>query len=711
MPDFHFIGVGGVGMAGLAALMKARGARVTGCDLHQSPRTEWLQSIGVDVFTGHSPEHVSGKGEPPTVVVTPAVPADNAEFAAARKCAHVRYRGELLAEIVSECDGIAVCGTHGKTTTSTFAARLLAALGEDPGWCIGGETGAMPVASQGSAFANRDGGRGPLVVEADESDGTLALYHPSTLVLNAVDFDHLEHFSGADDYFDCYRRAIANTRSCVIVCADHPKALALACEAKRPGTRLVTFGIGEPPELPPDALHVSEKDFPSLRSLVLGDHNVRNALAAAAVALSRGHSAEEIAEEMPSAVALLPDRRFECVFSSGEGGVRVYTDYAHHPAELRCAVEMAASVGGRRVRAVFQPHRYSRTRALRDEFPPAFAAADEVVLVPVYPAFEEPIPGGDIADLYCAFREHDAFAEGGKALLARSAEEAWRHVFLTLRPGDVVLVAGAGDIVDILPRVREDMSGLTQAALEERASAKTVDLSRLSFFGTGGVSYGRLLDAPDSGRPAVVVGMGSNTWMSDLATDADIVRLPPDSPAGRPGASLLAAHPELSFMAGIPGTLGGWVKMNAGAFGHSIGEFVESVALSDGRVLSCGECGFAYRSSAIDGIVVDVRLRPPEAGGAPPEAYLARRKRFPARCCGSVFKNPPGDAAGRLLEAAGAKKLRVGGARVWEEHANVIVAGEGCVSSDILALSRLMALAVREMFGVALEPEVRGLCV
>ena len=138
MPGFHFIGVGGVGMAGLAALMKARGARVTGCDLHQSPRTEWLQSLGVDVFPGHSPEHVSGKGEPPTVVVTPAVPADNAEFAAARKCAHVRYRGELLAEIVSECDGIAVCGTHGKTTTSTFAARLLAALGEDPGWCIGG---------------------------------------------------------------------------------------------------------------------------------------------------------------------------------------------------------------------------------------------------------------------------------------------------------------------------------------------------------------------------------------------------------------------------------------------------------------------------------------------------------------------------------------------------------------------------------------------
>lgn len=462
MPSFHFIGVGGVGMAGLAALMKARGACVTGCDLHQSPRTEWLQALGIDVFSGHSPEHVSGKGEPPTVVVTPAVPASNPEFAAARKGAHVRYRGELLAEIVSECDGIAVCGTHGKTTTSTFTARLLAALGEDPGWCIGGETGAVPVASPGSAFSNDGEKGGPLVVEADESDGTLALYHPSTLVLNAVDFDHLEHFSGAEDYFDCYRKAIANTRSCLIVCADHPKALALACEAKRPGTRLVTFGLGAAPELPPGTVHVSERDFTSLRSLVLGDHNVRNALAAAAVALSRGHSPEAIIEEMPTSVASLPDRRFECVFSSEEKGIRVYTDYAHHPAELRCAVEMAASLGGRRVRTIFQPHRYSRTRALRSEFPPAFAAADEVVLVPVYPAFEDPIPGGDITDLYQEFLSFGKSGGYGKVILSASVDEAWKHVFMTLEHGDVILLAGAGDIVSIIPKVRDDLRQHTQ---------------------------------------------------------------------------------------------------------------------------------------------------------------------------------------------------------------------------------------------------------
>ena len=709
-------------MAGLAALMKARGENVSGCDLHPSPRTEWLSSLGVGVFAGHSPEHIHAAGGDVTAIVTPAVRTDNEEFAEARKNAHVRYRGEVLAEVVSASDGIAVCGTHGKTTTSTFAAKLLAALGEDPGWCIGGETGAMPVASPGSAFAAA--GRGPLVVEADESDGTLALYHPSTLVLNAVDFDHLEHFSGAEDYFDCYRKAVSNTRSCVIVCADHPKALSLVCEAIRPGVRLVTFGLGEPPALAAAVAnfeHVCERDFPGLRKLVLGDHNVRNALAAAAVALSRGHSAAEVADELPAAVSALPDRRFESVFSSGESGVRIFTDYAHHPAELKCAVEMASSVGGRRVRAIFQPHRYSRTRALREEFPPAFAAADEVVLVPVYSAFEDPIPGGDIADLYLAFRNSTKNAGRQKLLLSRSAEEAWRHVFLTLRAGDVVLIAGAGDIVDVLPKVRSDMHSLADCAdLDARASAETIDLSKLSFFRTGGVSYGRLVDSSgeraarpfEGAQSGLVVGMGSNTWMSDLATDADVIRLASDSPAGRPGASLLADHPVLAFMAGIPGTLGGWVKMNAGAFGHSIGEFVESVTLSDGRVLSHDDCGFGYRRSAIDGVIVDVKLKSGACGdAASAEDYLARRRRFPARCCGSVFKNPDGDAAGRLLEAAGAKALRVGGAKVWEGHANVIVAEEGCTSSDILALARLMAGAVLHRFNIRLEPEIRGLQV
>ena len=433
------MGIGGVGMAGVAFLLKKTGHHVTGCDKYSTPRTRWLEACGIPVAVGHSPDHLDGIDE---LIVTPAVPHTNPELATARGLSpqmRVRYRGEVLAEIVNDSDGIAVCGTHGKTTTATFTTQLLQNLGASPSWCIGGETGTVPVAGLGTA---PNAGTVPLVVEADESDGTLALYHPRTLVLNAVDFDHLEHFSSKDEYFDCYRKVIEQTTETVIVCADHPQALALVKGVCPPGRdcpqKVMTFGFA------PDA-QVNAADWPDIP--VLGRHNVANALAAIAVALSRGYTREQIAAALPGAVSALPDRRFELVTDSDD--VRVYTDYAHHPRELECAVSMAASLKPRRLRVVFQPHRYSRTKALCNEFPPAFAKADEVVPVPVYPAFEEPIPGGDIADLYKAFRDFSA----QDVKLARSAEEAWRHMFLSRESGDLVLIAGAGDVINTIPLV------------------------------------------------------------------------------------------------------------------------------------------------------------------------------------------------------------------------------------------------------------------
>ena len=200
----HFAGIGGVGMAGLAVLLKAEGYEVSGCDLHASPRTRWLASLGIPVTVGHDPAHVADADE---VVFTPAVRRDNPEFAAAlaREAAgacRVRYRGEVLAELVSARESIAVCGSHGKTTTSTFIARLLLALGESVSWAIGGETGAFPVAGTGKG--------GVLVVEADESDGTLALYHATTLVVTNCEYDHPDHFKTPADYFACYETAKRN---------------------------------------------------------------------------------------------------------------------------------------------------------------------------------------------------------------------------------------------------------------------------------------------------------------------------------------------------------------------------------------------------------------------------------------------------------------------------------------------------------------------
>ena len=621
----HLVGVGGVGMAGLAVLLKALGHDVSGCDLHRSPRTDWLEAQGIRVSEGHAPDHVADADE---VVVTPAVRADNPERQAAGR--RLRFRGDVLADLVSASpDSVAVCGSHGKTTTATWIARLLLALGEDVAWAIGGETGDFPVAGTGNGERRTD----VLVVEADESDGTLAKYHATTLVVTNCEYDHPDHFKTREDYLACFAEAKRNARAVI----DDPDAL-------------------EPLAAPL-----------GLDALALAPHNRRNALMAAEVARRRGHALDAIAAVLPAIVAQLPDRRFQPVAPG------VYTDYAHHPTEMACAVAMARAACRGTLRVLFQPHRHSRTKALLRDFPAAFAGADEVVLCPTYAAFEDPVEGGDVADLYAACRESlHAEAQGRgvcRLFLARSCEEAWEHARNSMKDGDVTLLLGAGDIIDLVPRVQAG-----QAAPRRR----------------------------------VWIGAGTNTWKSDLSLSVDYVKT--TGPAGALGATLVAAHPTLlPWMAGIPGTVGGWIKMNAGAFGHSISEVLEAVKV-DGAWVAAEDCGFGYRTSAIAGEIQDFRLKGDAVpSSAAPSDYLARRRKFPSGTFGSVFKNPPGDYAGRLLEAAGAKGLRVGGAFVWAEHANVIVRGEGATSSDVLALARLMALRVRLRLGVALEPEVCGL--
>ena len=427
----HFIGVGGVGMAGLAVLMKARGLDVSGCDVKASARTRWLEAQGIRVSIGHSPDHLKDADE---VVVTPAVPKDAAEFALAAKNAatgrcRLRCRGEVLAELVNENDGIAVCGSHGKTTTSTWTARLLLALGEPVSWCIGGETGAFPVAGAGA---------GPLVVEADESDGTLAFYRAKTLVVTNCEYDHPDHFKTVADYFACFETAKRNAGTVI-----------------------------ESEKLEPLA-GLSGLEF--LESLA--PHNRKNARTAVEVALRRGHALADIAKALSSIVGELPDRRFQRIWPlppnshirtfAHSNNFLVYTDYAHHPTEMRIAVGMARKICRGTLRVLYQPHRYSRTKALLADFPAAFDGADEVVLCPTYAAFEQPVEGGDSADLYRVCREEERGkreeGRGERFLLARSCEEAWEHARNLMKEGDLTLLLGAGDIIGLVPRVRTDLA-------------------------------------------------------------------------------------------------------------------------------------------------------------------------------------------------------------------------------------------------------------
>lgn len=599
----HLIGVGGVGMAALAVLLKSQGHDVSGCDISGSKRLDWLKEQGVRVFDSHSPDHIKDVDE---VVVTPAVDAESAELVEARKMGRaIISRGFCLAQIASQRPTVAVCGSHGKTTTSTFIAKLLLALGEDVAWAIGGECGEMPVARAG---------KGVLVVEADESDATLVHYRVKTLVVNKCEYDHPDHFKSEEEYFNCFEIAKANAEEVI----------------------------------DSESLDLDGWVFP-----VAGEHNWRNARAAVEVALRLGYKKEDIIEALPKALELLPDRRFQRLADG------VYTDYAHHPTEMKCAITMAREVCKGTLRVVFQPHRYSRTKALLENFPAALSGGDEVIICPTYAAFEKPVEGGDEADLYCICRK-----AGLNVYLARSVEEAWTHTALSSKKGDVTLLLGAGDIIKVASWVKE----------------------------------GRILD-----EKRIWLGAGSNTWRSDLKTNEVYVKS--SCRSSQTGASL-----SIPWMTGIPGTVGGWIKMNAGAFGHSISELIESVKV-DGKWLDADECGFGYRKSSIKGEIQDFKLKPYEKDEALSKEYAKRRSKFPAGTKGSVFKNPPGDFVGRLLESAGAKSLSVGSAFVWQSHANVIVQQNEDRASDFLALSRLMRLKVFYRFGVILEPEVRGLDV
>ncbi|BDG61341.1 UDP-N-acetylmuramate--L-alanine ligase [Caldinitratiruptor microaerophilus] len=445
----HFIGIGGYGMSGLARVLLETGHVVTGSDARRSDRTEALERLGATVYIGHDPAHVQGAD---VVVYSTDVPADNPERVAAREAGiPLLHRSELLARFVNDREGIAVTGTHGKTTTTAMTATILEEGGLDPTVLVGGEVDHFG----GTAKV----GRGPYVVaEADESDGSFLRYTPRIAVVTNIEPEHLEHYGGDfANVVDAYRRFLGQVRpgGAIVACADDPRALELArAEAGR--VRVVLYGLGAGPEPAPDwtasgvrvepagpvftAVHQG-RPAGEVRLGVPGRHNVQNALAALAV----GHLLGVPFPRMAAALARYRGARRRFQVLAEAGGIRVVDDYAHHPTEIRATLRAAREVVGPpgRVIAVFQPHRYTRTASLLDEFGHAFGDADVVVLTEIYsPPGERPIPG--VSGQVLAERVRQA--RGAAVHLLSDPEEIVRFLLREARPGDLVITLGAGDI-------------------------------------------------------------------------------------------------------------------------------------------------------------------------------------------------------------------------------------------------------------------------
>ncbi len=406
----HLVGVAGIGMAGIAFLLKERNFSVSGCDVQENRQTDWLRKVGVHVFTGHDEGHITEHID--WLIRSTAVPDTHPEVCRAKALGiPISRRGEVLPALMRNRTCIAVAGTHGKTTTTAMIAQVL-----DCGYCIGGEVSGVEGVAKDAPL---------MVVEADESDGTVAGYTPDYAIITNIEYDHMEHHASEADFVECFEHLIRNTQEKVFFCAEDSIASRL--------------GLGNQKCEPFTLLN------PPLQLPIPGRHNQWNA--AAAMAVCKGwKSTAEISHALANLRPIR--RRFERVFEGG--GIQIISDYAHHPTEVAALVQTALELKPKRLLGIFQPHRYTRTRALGADFPSSFEGLEKLWLVPVYAASEPPIRGGTTQDLMAHFPPNSDL----RLSLCDGLEAAWVEVQSELKAGDIVLIIGAGDIEKIADQAK-----------------------------------------------------------------------------------------------------------------------------------------------------------------------------------------------------------------------------------------------------------------
>jgi len=436
----HLIGIGGIGMSGIAEVLLTLGYSVSGSDTKPSTITERLQNLGATIFEGHKAVNVEGAH---VVVTSSAIRSENPEVVEAHKRKiPVIPRAEMLAELMRLKYGIAIAGAHGKTTTTSMVASVLGAAHLDPTFVVGGkvnQAGTTARLGKGEYF----------VVEADESDRTFLLLAPVVAVVTTIDREHLDQYHSLEDIQDAFTQFVNRVPfyGAAILCIDEPNVQAIIPNIKRP---IITYGVSTQADL-----IISDIEYQGLGSefrltykgedLGLfrllhppGIHNIRNAAAAAAVALYLNVPSDLIREGLAKFTGV--GRRFD--IKGATNNITVIDDYGHHPVEIRATLEAAKLCKFNRLLVLFQPHRYSRTQHLWSEFTLAFNLADVLVLTDIYAASEQPIPGVTSEALAAAIRE----AGHKNVHYFRSMQDSIEFLLREARPGDAVMTIGAGNI-------------------------------------------------------------------------------------------------------------------------------------------------------------------------------------------------------------------------------------------------------------------------
>ncbi len=753
----HLIGIGGIGMSGIARIYQSRGWNVQGSDVKKTELLTSMERSGMRIMIGHDASHINGAD---VVVYSSSIPEDHPERRAARERGlQIMHRAEALADICRDKRTIAIAGTHGKTTTTALVGTVLQEAGRDPSIVVGG----LVISFGGNAVV----GSGPeIVIEADESDSSFLRFAPHLAVVTNVEAEHLDHFGTVERVEDAFRAFIERLprEGEWFGCGDDPRVAKLAGERLRRATlyglepRKAGIYATDVVECPGGKRGVSYRAWKDGLCLgivhlrIIGKHNVLNSLAAIGVGLKIGIPFETISRALGKYLGA--GRRFDVRFEDAE--FTIVDDYAHHPTELQKTLAAARALKPRRLFAAFQPHRYTRTRDFLEGFAVSFGDVDKLFVTDVYAASETPIEGvsGErLAAAVTATGHADArYVERAKL------EEA---VLAELKPGDLFLALGAGDVYQIAHKAAEWLAerrapspdraplfpGFRGKTLREEPLSKHTmlkvggpaeywlepedvdDLARaLDFCRRSGISVqvigaGSNLVAPDDGVDGAVIHLAGPYWKEiRVETDGLVV-----ARAGVPNTVFIQFAVERSlggceFLAGIPGNVGGSVAMNAGSHKQSIDARVERVAgvRFDGRpfAMKREEIPFRYRASGLtDVVIAEAAFRLPAAEKAETLKRLEeyRDYRFKTQdlqhpSAGCMFKNPDNAqcaSAGKLIDDAGLKGRTVGRAQVSARHANFIVNLGGASSEDVVRLIREVQEEVKKKFDVDLETEVK----
>ncbi len=753
----HFVGIGGTGMCGIAEVLFNLGYTVSGSDIKASAVTQRLVELGVKVMIGHKRENVK---EADVVVVSSAVDRSNDEVDEAYlNRIPVIPRAEMLAELMRFRFGIAVAGTHGKTTTTSLTVSMLAEGGLDPTYVIGGRLNSAGVnAKLGLSHY--------LVAEADESDASFLYLQPMIAIVTNIDQDHMATYQNNYQHLkDTFKEFLHHLPfyGLAVLCLDDEGVREVLPSISKP---VMTYGVHQDADVRADNINqngmqtsfdVVRKDKQAPLRVTLnmpGWHNMLNALAAIAVATKLDIADDAIIKSLAGFTGV--GRRFQLNgdLSLDNGKLTFVDDYGHHPREIAATLEaLHQAWPDRRAVVVFQPHRYSRTRDLFEDFVHVLSSVDVLLLMDVYSAGETAIPGADSRALSRAIRVRGkvdpVFVEGREELAIILAG--------IVKAGDVILTVGAGNVGQIaaeLPeRLGQELSVLVREDKTELRGQLLSDepLAKYTSWRVGGAADKLYLPYDKQDLCAFVkslpenelvfwMGLGSNLLVRDGGIRGVVIntkgrlknmRLNDDGSvyveAGVPCAHVARFCIDqglagAEFLAGIPGTMGGALKMNAGAFDGETWRIVKSVemlnAMGDVIQRHPQEFDVNYRSvkntSISDGewfLSADLVLTQGDTATSIQKIKTlleARAKTQPTNqpSCGSVFKNPEGDFAARLIEASKLKGYQIGGACVSEKHANFIINTGGATATDIENLIKYVKRKVQYLHGVELQTEV-----